>query len=56
MGFFEQAQSIAALVIPLPHPSGASTWFKMEPGKTLLPQALELIANHPAWRGLLAGA
>lgn len=36
--------------IPLPHPSGLSTWFKVEPGKTLLGQALRLIAGHPAWR------
>ena len=40
--------------IPLPHPSGASTWHRTEPGKTLLAQALELIAAHPAWAGLLA--
>ena len=41
-------------VIPLPHPSGASTWHRTEPGKTLLAQALDLIAQHPAWRSLLA--
>jgi uracil-DNA glycosylase len=35
--------------IPLPHPSGLSTWFKVEPGKTLLGQALRLIGEHPAW-------
>lgn len=40
-------------IIPLPHPSGASTWFKMEPGRTLLGQALERIADHPAWRDLM---
>jgi uracil-DNA glycosylase len=34
--------------IPLPHPSGASPWHRMEPGKTLLHQALALIARHPA--------
>jgi uracil-DNA glycosylase len=34
-------------VIPLPHPSGASTWFKMEPGRTLLEDALRLVADHP---------
>jgi len=34
-------------VIPLPHPSGASTWFKMEPGRTLLEEALRLVAAHP---------
>lgn len=37
-------------VIPLPHPSGLSTWFKTAPGKTLLAQAMELIAAHPAWQ------
>jgi uracil-DNA glycosylase len=36
-------------VIPLPHPSGASTWHRMEPGKTLLGKALRLIERHPAW-------
>lgn len=35
-------------VIPLPHPSGASTWHYREPGKTLLKEALALIARHPA--------
>jgi uracil-DNA glycosylase len=38
----------AAECIPLPHPSGASPWHRMEPGKTLLGQALTLIAQHPA--------
>lgn len=37
-------------VIPLPHPSGASPWHKMEPGKTLLQKALRLFANHPEAR------
>lgn len=35
-------------LIPLPHPSGASTWHRMEPGKTLLAQSLKLLAAHPA--------
>ncbi|MEZ5449950.1 MAG: uracil-DNA glycosylase family protein [Thiolinea sp.] len=39
-------------VIPLPHPSGASTWHRMEPGKTLLAQALQCIAAHPAWQSI----
>jgi len=34
--------------IPLPHPSGASPWHRMEPGKTLLRRALTLVAAHPA--------
>ncbi len=36
-------------LIPLPHPSGASPWHRMEPGKTLLDQALQRIVAHPAW-------
>lgn len=34
-------------IIALPHPSGASPWHKMEPGKTLLARALAKIARHP---------
>ena len=34
-------------MVPLPHPSGASTWFKLEPGRTLLARALSLLAAHP---------
>ena len=33
-------------LIPLPHPSGASPWHRMEPGKTLLLRALTLIEKH----------
>jgi uracil-DNA glycosylase len=36
--------------IPLPHPSGASPWHRMEPGKTLLRRALALVAAHEAIR------
>ena len=36
-------------VIPLPHPSGASPWHRMEPGKSLLALALKLIVKHEAW-------
>jgi uracil-DNA glycosylase len=43
-------------VIPLPHPSGASTWFKMEPGKALLARALELLAAHEEVRRAFGGA
>jgi uracil-DNA glycosylase len=39
--------------IPLPHPSGASPWHRMEPGKTLLTGALALIASHPAVRSVV---
>lgn len=41
----------AADCIPLPHPSGASPWHRMEPGKTLLGRALALVAAHPALKG-----
>jgi len=40
-------------LIPLPHPSGASTWYKMEPGKKLLEVALLQLKKHPAWMRLL---
>lgn len=39
-------------VIGLPHPSGASTWHRMEPGKSLLAKALSLVGAHPAWQTL----
>lgn len=37
--------------VPLPHPSGASPWHRMEPGKTLLGRALGLVATHEAVTG-----
>lgn len=40
-------------MIALPHPSGASTWHRTEPGKTLLARGLALIAQHPAWQSLV---
>ena len=36
-------------LIALPHPSGASPWHRIEPGKTLTKKALGLIREHPAW-------
>jgi uracil-DNA glycosylase len=38
-------------VVPLPHPSGASTWHRMEPGKSLLEKALRRVVGHRAWPG-----
>jgi uracil-DNA glycosylase len=35
-------------LLPLPHPSGASPWHRIEPGKTLLARALERASHHPA--------
>ena len=43
-------------LIPLPHPSGASPWHKIPPGKALAEQALKLIARHPAIQGLAVRA
>jgi uracil-DNA glycosylase len=37
-------------VIALPHPSGLSTWWKIEPGRTLLRRALRALDRHPTWR------
>jgi uracil-DNA glycosylase len=39
-------------LIPLPHPSGASPWHKIPPGKQLLEKAMRKIARHPAVRNL----
>lgn len=37
-------------MIPLPHPSGASTWHRMEPGRTLLESALTILQDHRSWQ------
>jgi uracil-DNA glycosylase len=39
-------------LIPLPHPSGASPWHRMEPGRSLLRKAMRLISVHPAFQEL----
>jgi uracil-DNA glycosylase len=39
-------------LIPLPHPSGASPWHKLSPGKELLGKAMRKIARHPAMKEL----
>jgi uracil-DNA glycosylase len=39
-------------LIPLPHPSGASSWHKLPPGKELLAKALRKISQHPQIRAL----
>lgn len=46
-------QGVVVDVLPLPHPSGASTWHRMSPGKELLSQALKLLAQHEAWKKLI---
>jgi uracil-DNA glycosylase len=37
-------------LIPLPHPSGASPWHKISPGRELLGKAMRMIARHPAMK------
>lgn len=39
-------------LIPLPHPSGASPWHRMEPGRSLINQAFKLINKHSAFKAL----
>jgi len=40
-------------IIPLPHPSGASTWHRREPGRKLLAKALQLMVKHPALQAII---
>jgi uracil-DNA glycosylase len=42
-------------VVPLPHPSGASPWHRVEPGKSLLQRAMALVAAHPAIQAAAGG-
>ena len=42
-------------LIALPHPSGASTWHRMERGKTLLRKALRLLGNDETLRRIARG-
>ena len=39
-------------IIPLPHPSGASPWHKIPPGRELTVRALKSVAHHPAIKSL----
>ncbi|MEO8904824.1 MAG: uracil-DNA glycosylase family protein [Polyangiaceae bacterium] len=50
-----QLGTVRCDLIALPHPSGASTWPRTEPGKTLTARALELIGDHAAWRATVSG-
>ncbi len=49
----KEVNGVELELLPLPHPSGASTWHRMSPGKELLGQALALLAKHESWRKLL---
>jgi len=50
--FSHSINGVKADMIPLPHPSGASTWHRKSPGKELLAQALTLLAQHECWEKL----
>lgn len=50
--FRQEAYGVEVDMIPLPHPSGASTWHRMSPGKELLAQALALLSQHESWKKL----
>ena len=50
--FRHHVQGIGLDIIPLPHPSGASTWHRMSPGRELLAQSLQLLAQHQSWKKL----
>lgn len=43
-------------LVALPHPSGASTWHRTEPGRTLLRRALGLLSRDPSLRKIASAA
>ena len=49
-----EIHGVNADLIPLPHPSGASTWHRKEPGVSLLRKALQHIKKHAAWCRLVS--
>ena len=40
-------------IVALPHPSGLSTWYKKDPGKKLLTDALNIIKKSKSWQLIL---
>ena len=40
-------------IVALPHPSGLSTWYKKDPGKKLLIDALNIIKKSKSWQLIL---
>jgi uracil-DNA glycosylase len=50
--FQAERAGVTVDLIPLPHPSGASPWHRISPGKELLGKAMRKIAQHPAIRDL----
>jgi uracil-DNA glycosylase len=50
--FVIKQESFSFDIIPLPHPSGASPWHKISPGRELLAKAMRQIARHDAIRNI----
>ncbi|MEP6938108.1 MAG: uracil-DNA glycosylase family protein [Chthoniobacterales bacterium] len=51
-GFRIDRDGFAFDLIPLPHPSGASPWHKISPGRELLAKAMRKVARHSVIRAL----
>ena len=45
-----QFNDVNSDIVALPHPSGLSTWYKKEPGKKLLKDALNIIKKSSSWK------
>ena len=52
--FAVEFAGLALEVLPLPHPSGRSTWINQPRNAALLGSALSLLAEAPAWRRTFA--
>ena len=50
--FEQEVAGQMCTLIPLPHPSGASTWHQSEPGSLLLKQALQQLGLNPVWQSI----
>jgi uracil-DNA glycosylase len=54
--FVVKREHFAFDLIPLPHPSGASPWHKISPGRELLDEAMRKIARHTAIKEIIGKA
>ncbi len=52
--FAAQRAGLDLEVVPLPHPSGRSTWINQPANVVLLERALDLVANSAGWRATFA--
>ena len=50
--FKQEIRGYSIEIVPLPHPSGASTWHRREPGISLLKKALTHLKRHSAIKNL----